>query len=637
MPQTTYRFGPFTLDTAAYRLRNGSTEIALTPKAFELLRHLVERPGTLVSKEELFERVWPDVAVTDNALTQVVSDLRQALGDAAGSPGYVQTVARRGYRFIGAVERVAAAVIDAPISEGALEKTVRPSLVVLDFVNVNGDTNLAWLSAGIAETVTGELGGRPEIRVVDRTRVLASRAQSLAPVDAARALGADLLVTGAFQHAQERLRITARLIDVATGDVRGDAKADGALSRIFEVQDAIARQLADFVGGASAPASVRRARHTSNLEAYRAAIEGRLLLESLDAETVPEAIQRFTTAIQLDPGYAPAHVGLANARCYLYERARHRPDAPVDVLTQAIEDARRGVALDDRYAEAHATLSFVLTSAGAREAARHAALRAVAIEPDDWMHQFRLGNATWGAERLDALARALERYPDFPFAHFQRAMVFVARGASERAAAALEEGLRAEQRHDGARRRFPASGLRWLLGMIALSRGDTDDAIHGFESEFASGRDHLYSAEFELGARLGLGFTWLAMARPTDAIAAFDPLVAGDGSGRALLGLALSYRRLGNADAAGRALAAVSRVTAMFRRAERNEHAQMLDAGAHVASGDEEKALALLASAVAGAAPGPFGWTLGIDPVFTPLHGRPEMARILAEVASRAT
>jgi len=635
--QTAYRFGPFVLDTAAYRLLKGSTEVALTPKAFDLLRHLVERPGTLVSKEELFERVWPDVAVTDNALTQVVSDLRQALGDAAGAPGYVQTVARRGYRFIGAVEGVRAAALDPHDTlSGAADRAVHPSLVVLDFANVNGDSHLAWLSAGIAETVTGELGGRPHVRVVDRTRMLASRAHGLAPVDAARALGAHLLVTGAFQHAQERLRITARLIDVATGDVRADAKADGAVSRIFELQDAVARQLADAIGGAPAPTAVRRARHTSNLEAYRAAIEGRLLLESLDAAAVPEAIQRFTTAIQLDPGYAPAHVGLANARCYLYERARHRPDAPSDVLAQAIEDARRGVALDDRYAEAHATLSFVLASAGEREAARHAALRAVAIEPDEWMHQFRLGHATWGAERLDALARALERYPDFPFAHFQRAMVYVARGAAETAAAALEEGLRAEQRHGGARRRFPASGLRWLLGMIALARGDAEDAIQAFESEIASGRDHLYSAEFELGARLGLGFAWLATGRGTDAVAAFEPLVADDGSGRALLGLALSYRRLGNADAAGRALAAVSRVTAMFRRAGRNEHAQVLDAGAHVASGDEEKALALLASAVADAAPGPFGWTLPIDPVFAPLRDMPGMARILAAIAARA-
>jgi adenylate cyclase len=629
-----YRFGPFTLDTAAYRLLNGSTEVALTPKAFDLLRHLLERPGTLVSKEELFERVWPDVAVTDNALTQVVSDLRQALGDAAGAPGYVQTVARRGYRFIGSVEDVRAA---APRVTIAAQRAVPRSLVVLDFANVNHASNLAWLSAGIAETVTGYLSGRLHVRVIDRTRVLASPAHHRAPIDVARALGAHLLVTGAFQHADHRLRITARLVDVATGDVRAEAKADGADSRIFELQDAIAQQLVDVSGGAPAPAALRRARHTSNLDAYRAAIEGRLLLESLDAKAVPEAIQRFTTAIQLDPGYAPAHVGLASARCYLYERARHRPDAPADVLAQAIEDARRGVALDDRYAEAHATLSFVLSSAGQREGARHAALRAVAIEPDEWMHQFRLGHATWGTERLDALARALALYPDFPFAHFQRAMVYVARGAAESAVTALEEGLRAEQRHGGARRRFPASGLQWLLGMIALSRGDTEDAIQAFESEIASGRDHLYSEEFELGARLGLGFARLASGGLTDAAASFEPLVASDGSGRALLGLALTCRQLGNQDASSRALGAVSRVTALLRRAGRTEHAHMLDAAAFVAGGDEEKALALLAPAVAGAPAGPFGWTLPIDPVFAPLRDLPEFTRVLATIASRAT
>ena len=628
-----YRFGPFTLDAAAYRLLNGSTEVALTPKAFDLLRHLLERPGTLVSKEELFERVWPDVAVTDNALTQVVSDLRQALGDAAGAPAYVQTVARRGYRFIGSVDDVRAA---DPRGAIVAERAVPRSLVVLDFANVNDASNLAWLSAGIAETVTGYLSGRLNVRVIDRTRVLASPAHDRAPIDAARAVGADLLVTGAFQHADHRLRITARLVDVATGDVRAEAKADGTDGRIFELQDAIAQQLAGVSGGAPAPAALRRARHTSNLDAYRAAIEGRLLLESLDAKAVPEAIQRFTTAIQLDPGYAPAHAGLASARCYLYERARHRPDAPANVLAQAIEDARRGVALDDRYAEAHATLSFVLASAGEREGARHAALRAVAIEPDEWMHQFRLGHATWGTERLDALARALALYPDFPFAHFQRAMVYVARGAAETAVTALEEGLRAEQRHGGARRRFPASGLQWLLGMIALSRGDTEDAIQAFESETASERDHLYSAEFALGARLGLGFTWLATGRPTDAVASFEPLVPDDGSGRALLGLALAHRRLGNLDASHHAVVVASRVASMLRRAGRAEHTHMLDAAALVAGGDEEKALALLAPAVAGAPAGPFGWTLPIDPVFAPLRDRPALTRVLAAIASRA-
>lgn len=172
--------------------------------------------------------------------------------------------------------------------------------------------------------------------------------------------------------------------------------------------------------------------------------------------------------------------------------------------------------------------------------------------------------------------------------------------------------------------------------MVALSRGDAGAAIQAFESEIASGREHLYSAEFELGARLGLGFAWLATGRTADAATSFEPLVAGDGSGRALLGLALSHRGLGHGDASRRALAAVSRIAAMLRRAGRRDHAQMLDASALVVGGEESRAMEILESAVQSAAPGPFGWTLWIDPVFTPLHHRPAMTRVLAAITARA-
>ena len=98
-----YRFGDFTLDPASFRLLDKGTLVPLSPKIIDLLLYLVARPSVLVSKEELFKALWPDVAVTDNALTQAVSELRQALGDDASSPAYVQTVSRRGYRFIAAV------------------------------------------------------------------------------------------------------------------------------------------------------------------------------------------------------------------------------------------------------------------------------------------------------------------------------------------------------------------------------------------------------------------------------------------------------------------------------------------------------------------------------------------------------
>src|SRR5512134_852339 len=104
-----YRFGPFTLDTASFRLLREGEPVALSPKIIDLLLYLVSRQSVLVGKDELFGALWPDVAVTDNALTQAVSELRQALGDDPSNPTFIQTVARRGYRFIASVDALAPA------------------------------------------------------------------------------------------------------------------------------------------------------------------------------------------------------------------------------------------------------------------------------------------------------------------------------------------------------------------------------------------------------------------------------------------------------------------------------------------------------------------------------------------------
>src|SRR5688572_9481374 len=147
-----YKFGPFLVDGGAYRLIRDGQNVPLSPKIIDLLLFLAARPSVLVSKDELFRALWPDVAVTDNALTQAVSELRQALGDDASNPKYVQTVARRGYRFISAVEPVAS--IAAPTAPPpSADVPVLPSIAVLDFENVSGDAGLSWLSSGIAETV----------------------------------------------------------------------------------------------------------------------------------------------------------------------------------------------------------------------------------------------------------------------------------------------------------------------------------------------------------------------------------------------------------------------------------------------------------------------------------------------------
>ena len=214
-----YVFGPFSADRAAYRVFRGTKELTLTPKPLDLLFYLLERPGTLVTKEELLDEVWPDANVTENALAQAISELREALDDEAGSPTYVRTVARRGYRFIAPVTTVAPASPAAqpftaapavPSASGGL-----PALAVVDFNNVTGDSEVAWLAAGIAETVTTDFAALDHFRVVDRWRVVqAARRVGASLHDVAAAVGADLIVAGSYQRNGPHLRITARVVDV---------------------------------------------------------------------------------------------------------------------------------------------------------------------------------------------------------------------------------------------------------------------------------------------------------------------------------------------------------------------------------------------------------------------------------------
>src|SRR5215217_4314430 len=479
-----YRFGPFVVDGGSYRLLRDGANVPLSPKIIDLLLFLAARPSVLVSKDDLFRALWPDVAVTDNALTQAVSELRQALGDDPASPKYVQTVARRGYRFISSVEAIASPASAAPPPPPEPAAAPAPTVAVLDFENVSGDASLSWLSSGIAETLTNDLRAAT-LRIIDRFRVTETIAQSGRELSSLRrALAIDRAVVGSFQRAGDRLRITARVVDAASGEALADAKADGPLAQVFELQDRIVAQLSDTLGTGRADAAARRThRETSSLEAYKAFTEGRVRLESLDATLVAGAILDFERAVVLDPRYALAHVGLANARFWQYEmsRARNQPDAAL--LARAIDHVRRAIELERDLAEAHATLAFLLVSAGRSVEALASARRAVALEPGYWGNQFRLAHAAWSDERLEALARTMELYPDFPFTHFEAAMVHIARGMLDRAESTLREGTIVQDRQAHMKQRYPAKGLHWLLGLVRLARGDAADAVLEFDRE----------------------------------------------------------------------------------------------------------------------------------------------------------
>lgn len=632
----TYRFGPFTVETAAYRLLKGDAVVPVSPKVIDLLLYLVARPSVLVSKEELFKALWPDVAVTDNALTQAVSELRQSLGDDPSNPTYVQTVARRGYRFIAPVQFERPR--DVLPGEAAGRHSVLPSVGVLDFTNVSGDASLDWLSSGIAETVTNDLRAALQARTLDRTRIIEATARvgtSLAALH--RELRLELAVVGSFQRAGDRLRITARVVDAATGEAVADSKADGRLEDVFDLQDRVVTQLSGAIGSRTGLASRRAARATSSLEAYRAFTEGRVKLETLDAALVPSAIEDFERAIALDPRYAAAHVGLANAHFFQYEMSRARNHPEASLLARAVDHVRRAIELDRDLAEAHATLAFLLVSAGRPAEALVSARRAVTLEPGYWGHYFRLAHAAWGDERLHALSRVMELYPDFPFAHFEAAMVFIARGALDRAESLLREGAIVQDRQAHQKQRFPARGLHWLLGLVRLAHGDVAEANAEFTREIAGGTGQLYGAEFVMNAHDGAGFARLRAGDARGAIAHFEEALAlFPDHARSLVGLgaalAMAGRTSESAAAFSRAQAAVDALRQGGRAAEAGMAEALLYATARRADESVQCLAALLDRSEM-----PFtGWTIPIEPLLEPLRGTPAFQAVSATLASRA-
>jgi DNA-binding winged helix-turn-helix (wHTH) protein/tetratricopeptide (TPR) repeat protein len=633
-----YRFGPFVLDGAAYRLYRDGQAVALSPKIIDLLLYLTARPSTLVSKDELFKALWPDVAVTDNALTQAVSELRQALGDDPSSPTYVQTVARRGYRFIAPVEGLPPPSL-TPLSPPVEEPPVKaPAVAVLDFENVTGDDSVAWLSSGIAETLTNDLRAAT-LRIIDRVRVVEALARVGRDLSALRAeLRVDRIVVGSFQRAGDRLRITARVIDAASGEAQADAKADGPLEQVFELQDRIVAQFIDALGaGRPGPSERRHYRETSRLDAYQAFTEGRVRLESLDASHVAGAIADFERAIALDPRYAAAHVGLANARFWQYEmsRARNRPDAAL--LARAIDHVRRAIELERDLAEAHATLAFLLVSGGRSAEALAEARRAVALEPGYWGNQFRLAHAAWGEERLQALGRAVELYPDFPFVHFEAAMVHIARGMLDRAESVLREGSIVQDRQPDLKQRYPAKGLHWLLGLVRLARGDAADALLEFDREIASGPSQLYAPEFAMNAHDGAGFAYLRTGDPMAAASRFRrALDLFPEHARSLVGLGAALQADGDtkgAEAAfGRARAAID----ALRKGGRSGEAGMAEALCLAVIGDTGAAVACLQTLLERAEVPFTGWTIPVEPLFEPLRGQPGFHTVSSRLAERA-
>ena len=510
-----YRFGPFTVDAGSYRLLRGTEVIPLSPKIIDLLLYLVARQSALVPKDELFAALWPDVAVTDNALTQAVSELRQALGDDSSKPD-VHSDGRAPRLSLHRTGRGAARRRQAP-PEPAVQTAVEPkppAIAVHGFHQRQPRSRVRLAVIGHRRNRHERSPRRwhpPHHRPRPRRRSGASESASTWPRSQAD-LHLDLAVVGSFQRSGDRLRITARVVDAASGEALAEAKADGALEQVFELQDRIVAQFAETLGTARAeaaprgtltakPAASRRTRRSrkgacGSNRSTRRWLPARSLISSARFRSI-RAMRSRTSA--------SATRASVSTRCRARATSRMRRCSRERSITSGARSSWSGISRR-RTRPTHSCSSAPAASAKRWSAAR----RAVTLEPGYWGNQFRLAHAAWGEERLRALARAMELYPGFPVRAFR------GRDGAHRPRGARSRRIGAARRHDrsGSPGEPAGSGTRRkaCTGCSVLSgspSGDAAEARAEFQREIAVGPTQLYAAEFAMNAYDGAGFAYL--------------------------------------------------------------------------------------------------------------------------------
>jgi tetratricopeptide (TPR) repeat protein len=331
---------------------------------------------------------------------------------------------------------------------------------------------------------------------------------------------------------------------------------------------------------------------------------------------------------------------VALAHAYFFEHEATRAGLARDraIAEKGLIEAREACRLDPRLGEAWATLGLLLATAGEAADARAALRQAITLEPDNWRHHFRHAYVSWGEDRLRSVSRTLSLQPALPFAHLLAAMAFIARGAVDAATEALTSGVHAQDLQHGRPAPFPAVGLHWTFGLVLAASGRRDEALAecARELEF-SARHTVYTAEFMANACILRGSLLLADS-PGAAVDSFEEaLLRLPGQGRAHLGLALAYRALGRDDDAaselGRLNVAIERLTTSGRLSE----AALIQAAFLVVHNRADEAAAALEQALTTAPPGPFGWSIPVEPFFAPIVNSAAFTRVRVILSERAS
>jgi DNA-binding winged helix-turn-helix (wHTH) protein/TolB-like protein/Flp pilus assembly protein TadD len=526
-PARSYAFGPFVLDTRERRLLRDGEAVPLTLKAFDLLEVLVENQGHLLKKEELLRRVWPDAAVEENNLTVTVSALRKAFGEGPADRQYIETVPRRGYRFVAdlrpaaqpaeavprptrgrpglrprAVALVALAAVGLAAGAFAWLWTRAPagapvhSMAVLPFRSLTRDSEHFGL--GMADALITRLG-RTGLLVRSTGTVQKYTAAGTDPLAAGRDLQVDSVLEGSIQTSGDRLRTTVRLLRVGDGATLWAGTFDERLTDIFTVQDSISQRLAEALALelTDAQRSLLTRRDTNDGAAYELYLRGRFFWNKRTRDGFERGASYFREAVARDPAYALAYAGLADSHIGLafYEHA-----APQAAMPLARTAALTALRLDGSLAEAHASLAHIKANfEWDWPQAERLAREAIALEPryptaHQWYGIHVLAPLGRLEEAIDATLRARQLDPLSPvFGTFVGATLF----SAGRYDAAIEECRRTIDLH-------PDFGVaHWYLGRAYLQEGRHLEALAALQQAVTlSGGSPLMKGSLGVGQAL---------------------------------------------------------------------------------------------------------------------------------------
>ncbi len=460
---TQWRFGRFLLDVKQGSLLRDDNEISLRPKTFAVLHFLVANQGRLVSKDELFDAVWPNVAVTDDALVQSVGELRRALGPDGAH--LIKTVPRRGYRFDAQAERrteVPPEAVSCPIvssnpvphlgiagrprawsqvrwvsslvlacltaavllcvglsfswhgfvvvteMQTAPQSAAKPVIAILPFSSETPGANQDYFADGLTQDLINALGRFSELAVMSWNAVLPFRGQGSSPEEVARRLAARYQVEGSVRRTGERIRVAAQLVD-QEGRVLWSARFDEALADLFNLQDKITAEIIEALAIRVTQIEQRRvlAKPTENLDAYDYVLRARPALQHPARADIAQSRALLRRAIELDPNYAAAYSALAES--FYVAVSMGWAEDPTEFLGEAEQLASKALTIDNRDVRACILLGRIDIFYHQYEEALAEMDRAIALNPNDAHALAGRGNALMWLGQTNAAIEALEQ------------------------------------------------------------------------------------------------------------------------------------------------------------------------------------------------------------------------------------